>query len=355
MARWWLLGTILMWLATPGLSFASDQSGDGGLDAKAGTPAARTFGSYQEMRDAVVELFQAKKYADAAAILAGALDRYPDKVMSNSYNLALMYASMDSLQRAVRALEEGHRRGIFYAAHAFQPAPWDSLRQLESFQRLLVRNEELRAEAQKKAVMKLEVATPPGYQQGKRYPLFVALHGGGENLAQFRPQWTSPRLRQEFIVAYVQSSQVLAVNGYHWQDEEITRKEIRAAYREVVAECSVDTLRVLIGGFSSGGYGTLVSLFAEILPARGFVILCPEVPADPDSAAMARAAGRGVRGTLLSTELDGRLARQKEYAANLTAHGIDVEVAVTPNVGHWYPDDFERLLDEALARIWPVP
>ncbi len=81
----------------------------------------------------------------------------------------------------------------------------------------------------------------------------------------------------------------------------------------------------------------------------------PEVPADPSQAALAEAVRRGVRGTLLTTERDKRLQRQKEYVAALAAQGMDVRISVTPNTGHWYPDNLEQLIDEALGRITPKP
>ena len=317
--------------------------------------AARVFGTYQEMRGVVMELFEQQRYAEAAAILAGAVARYPDHVEANTFNLALMYASLGDPDEAVRALEDGHRRGIFYGKWSLRGAPWDTLGDLAGFQRALARNAELLAEAQKSAVMKLEVATPDGYDPGRAYPLFIALHGGGENLAQFRPHWTSPRLRKEFIVAYVQSSQVAAMDGYHWQDDAITSRELNEAYRAVVAEYAVDIRRVLVGGFSSGGYGALVTALAGALPAAGFVVLCPEVPVEPNRDSLDEAARRGLRGTLLTTEQDGRLDQQKRFVDCLDQGGLDVRLIVTPDIGHWYPDDLERLIDEALTHVGSPP
>ncbi len=334
-------------------SFASDQVAAETRATQGESAIPSDFADYPSMRAAVVELFRKQRYADAAAILTEALDQYPDKVMANSYNLALMYAGMDSLSRAVGALEEGHRRGIFYGKWSFNGAAWEPLAPLESFQRFRARNEELIAEAQKKAAMKLEVITPPGYDPQRTYPLFVALHGGDETLAEFRPQWTSPRLAREFVVAYVQSSQVASMDGFHWQDDAITRREVGEAYREVLANHAIDTSRVLVGGFSSGGYGSLVTLWAGTLPARGFVILCPEVPPDPPADLIQAAVQRGVRGTLLTSEQDGRLPRQREYVDRLAAGGLDARIIVTPNIGHWYPEDFGMRMDEALERFWP--
>lgn len=317
--------------------------------------SARGFGAYEEMRAAVVELFGQQRYADAAAILAGAVARYPEHVLANTFNLALMYASLGDGEEAARALDDGHRRGVFYGRWSFEGAPWDTLGAVASFRRVLARNAELIAEAQRTSVMKLEVVTPAGYDPERKYPLFIALHGGAENLAQFRPRWTSPRLREEFIVAYVQSSQVAAMDGYHWQDDAITRRELEQAYRTVLAQHAVDTRRVLIGGFSSGGYGALMTLPAETLPIAGFVVLCPEVPPDPGREVVNDLVRRGVRGTLLTTARDGRLEQQRQYIDQLAKGGLDVRFSVTPNAGHWYPEDLEGLIDEALAHIRTRP
>jgi acetyl esterase/lipase len=275
--------------------------------------------------------------------------------MANTFNLALMYAMLGNGEEAVRALEDGHRRGIFYGKWSLQGAPWDTLSRFAGFRRVLARNDELIAAAQETTTMKLDIVPPAHYTAGRTYPLLLALHGGGENIAQFKPRWTSTRLRGEFIVAYVQSSQVAALDGYHWQDDAITRREVRQAFRQVVADYAVDTTRVVVGGFSSGGYGALLTTLDGTLPAVGFVVLCPEVPGDLNQAGVAEATRRGLRGTLLTTEADGRLDRQRQYAEQLTENGLAVRFVVTPNIGHWYPDDLSRLIDEALAHIDAQP
>ncbi len=331
-------------------SFAKDQVAAEVARAQAARDSL-VFGTYVEMRGVVVDLHGQGRFAEAAAILAGAVPRYPDHVMANTFNLALMYARLGNREESVRAFEDGHRRGVFYNRWSFEDAAWDTLRGDSGFEAVLARNDALIAEAQKGSVMKLEVVPPEGYRVDRKYPLFIALHGGGENLEQFRPRWTSPALRRDFIVAYVQSSQVISMSGYHWQDEAITRREIAAAYREVLSRYAVDTSRVVIGGFSSGGFGSLVTFFAETVPASGFVVLCPEIPADASAEALVAAARSGARGTLLTTEQDGRLERQKEYVAHLIERGLDVRLVVTPNIGHWYPDNLEQLLDEALEHV----
>ena len=35
----------------------------------------------------------------------------------------------------------------------------------------------------------------------------------------------------------------------------------------------------------------------------------------------------------------------------MAEEGLPYEFSVTPNIGHWYPDDFAERLDRAIAHI----
>jgi len=311
----------------------------------------REFKDYMEMRAYLGELFQQKKYAEAAALLEGVLDRFPDNIAANAYNLAMMRVLTGELDKAVAALEDGHRRGIFFGLWVFQGNLWKPLNGNPRFEAFLKENAARIEAAEKKAKQIIDVVTPEGYDPSKKYPLFIALHGGGESIAELKPEWNSPRLKKEFITAFLQSTQVAGMTGFHWQKEDMTKREISEAYTKIVAQYPIDTSRVLIGGFSSGGFGSMIMTFSGSVPVRGFVALCPEPPQTITDAAVATAAKRGVRGTLLTTEQDGRIAVQKDLVARLVKLGFDCEIHVTPNIGHWFPKDFPELLDKAIGRI----
>jgi predicted esterase len=311
----------------------------------------REFGTYKEMREYLGELFRQEKYAEAASLLESVLDRFPDNVVANTYNLALARLSLGDTEKTVQALEEGHRRGIFYGIWSFAAKQWEPLKGLPRFEAVIKENQARVAEAQKKASMKIEVATPADYDPGKKCPLFIALHGGGESIADFKPSWTSSRLRGEFITAYIQSSQVASMTGFHWQDLAITRKELETAYRQTLGQYPVDTNRVIIGGFSSGGFGSLAVALKKYLPVRGFVVLCPEVPTTISEEDILASQTRGLRGSLLTTEADNRVEQQRALINRLEKSGLAVDFHLTPAIGHWYPKDFEALLDNAIGFI----
>jgi predicted esterase len=313
--------------------------------------AKKEFADYREMRAFLGELFQQKRYEEAAALLESVLDRFPANVLANTFNLAAARVYLGQPDKAVEALEEGHRRGVFYGLWDFIAELWGPLRGTPRFQAFLKANQVRVDEAQAKAVLLTDVVTPEGYDPAKTYPLFIALHGGGETVAELKPLWTSPRLRSEFITVYVQSTQVASMKGFHWQDAALTRRDVEAAYTRVLGRYPVDTGRVLVGGFSSGGYGAMVVSFGGLIPVRGFVALCPGVPEALTDAEVLAAKARGLGGTLLTTELDQRVEAQRALAERLQKLGLAVEFHLSPNIGHWFPEDFGARLDRAIGHI----
>jgi len=336
------LPPVVFWIVLlAGVSTAGDP---GALQAQERT--------YQEMRGEVVELYDQEKFGEAAAILENALEAFPDHIMANCVNLALMNVRMGALAESLKALEYGLDHGIWYGKYTFLDPIWAPMQEHSGWPALEARIEESKAAAARLVKPRLEVVLPEGYDPASRYPLFLALHGGGENVDLFMPNWTSQVLGREFIVAFPQSTQLIAMDGYNWtEDIDLSLKEIREAYTKVVSQYSVNEDEVIVGGFSSGGVASLEVVLKDALGVNGFVVLCPAMP-DGFSADEARyAAGRGVRGTLLTTEMDGRLDQQREMADIMKAEGLPLVVHVTPDIGHWYPDDLAELIDQAITHI----
>jgi predicted esterase len=264
----------------------------------------------------------------------------------------LMYVKLGALDKGIASLRKGLSRGIWYGKYDFSADVWKPLKENEGFREIRQLNEARRLEAQKKVRPRLDVTVPEDYEAGRKYPLFIALHGGGENIDVFKPQWTSPLLQREFIVAYPQSTQLIAPDGYNWtEDVLLALKEIRAVYDRIIREYPVNTAEVIVGGFSSGGVASLEIVLNDTFPVEGFIALCPAKPDDFTPEKVSAAQRRGIRGTLLTTEMDGRLGAQKEMAEVMRAAGLLQEFIITPDVGHWYPDDLGEKIDAAIKGI----
>ncbi|MDH4218869.1 MAG: hypothetical protein OEY18_04965 [Candidatus Aminicenantes bacterium] len=310
------------------------------------------FASYKEMRARIGKLYKQKRYAEAAEILGKALMQFPDHLHANTYNLALMHVQLKEYKKALMALEYGLEQGIWFGKYDFFAEMWTPLKETEGFKAFEQKNEAKKQKAQKAVKPKLEVLVPEDYDKSKKYPLFLALHGGGENIDVFKPQWTSDMLQDKFIVAFPQSSQIVSMDGYNWtEDIELSKKEIKEAYEKIIQNYPVDTSRVIVGGFSSGGVASLEVVLNDTVPVIGFVVLCPAKPEDFTAQKVAEAKKRGIKGTLLTTEMDPRLPDQKEMAEIMKAQNFPLEFIVTPNIGHWYPEDLGEMIDAAITYI----
>ena len=312
----------------------------------------KDFSSYPEMRDQLGKLYQQKKFREAADLIERHLDRFPENRLANSYNLALVCLHLEDYEKSLRVLGDAVSRGLWFGQHSFEDPLWEPLKKLEGFAEFERANTALIAEARKGSSPRLEVVRPQGYAEGRSYPLFLAIHGGNSNITEFRTIWTSETLRREFLVAYPQSSQVWAKDRFSWhEDMDLAVQEIGEAFRKTMGAFPVAAGEIFVGGFSAGGEATLEVVLSGAVPARGFVVLCPAKPKSFTVENIRRAAGRGVRGVILTTEFDGRVEEQKEMAAIMNREGIPVEIVVTADLGHWFPDDLDKQIDRALAFV----
>ena len=67
--------------------------------------------------------------------------------------------------------------------------------------------------------------------------------------------------------------------------------------------------------------------------------------------AVAEARERGLRGTILTTELDPWLPVQREMVEILEKTGLQHRFVVTPDIGHWIPDDLGAQIDDSIDHI----
>lgn len=314
-----------------------------------GQDGTKVFSGYGEMRQYFGELYQQKKFTEAAALLEHHIDKFPDNLLANAYNLAIVYGQMEQYDKGIEILKYAHEQDIWFSKYAFEGDIWIPYKELDEFDVVFHRNEELRAEAQKQAKTIYEVVTPEVYKKGKEYPLFIALHGGGSNIEEFRESWFSGTMQKEFITLYVQSSQIIAMNGFNWtEDLEISKKEIAEAFDQVSEDYSINEKEIIVGGFSSGGVAAMEVVLSETIPAIGFIALCPGKPDSFTEESVKAAKKNNMRCTLFTTEFDQRLDLQKEMAETFESVGLAHQFIISPDTGHWFPENFDQMLDDAI-------
>jgi len=314
-----------------------------------------TFKTYQDMRAHLIELYSQDKFNEAAELLLWAREEFPDYLFNNTYNLILMYARMEQYEKGIEALQYALDRGMWFAPYFFETELWKPLTEQAGYDTIRIQSEVFKREAQMKAKPDLLVVTPDTFNPDKTYPLFIALHGGSENIQIFKDRWRSQKMLEEFITAYPQSSQVIAMNGFWWHENiEQTRNEIAEAYQKVVCEYPVDRNNVIIGGFSSGSLAALEIVLSNVIPVAGFIALCPDLPESFSEENVKNAKDRGIRGVLITGEQDERRPLHDKMIETFRNVGLPHQYIVIPDIGHNYPNDLDAMIDQAIDQIRSV-
>lgn len=320
--------------------------------ACAGPKSTFPFEDYPSMRARVGELYQAGSLQEAAELLEAALPRFPSNLETNAFNLALIYGQLGEPEKGMKAMHAAMDQGVWFNIYIFDNAALAPYRDLDGFDEIVARNDALRRADQEGTAPGVKMVLPEGFSDDRAYPLFIALHGGGGNMEDFSTIWKSDLLRREFIIAYLQSSLKVSMTGYAWtQDLEVSRREITDAYHAIVDEYPINTEEVVVGGFSAGGIAALKVILEDDFPLAGFVVLCPAQPDGFTAGTLLKVRDRGVRGTILTTEMDPNIDIQREMARLLEEVRFPYEFHVTPDIGHWFPDNLPELIDSALKHI----
>lgn len=303
---------------------------------------------YEEIDARADKHFAAGEYEDIIALMGNARDNCPGHLYEILINTALAHLFSKNTAEFLDTLEE--MTGLGY----FSDLSWgvfDSIREENRFKALAEKNDRLKETAQKNARMDYKVVPPRDYDPGKPCPVFFALHGNGESLEYFTYLWPEEVLTEVgFMVVYIKSSQVLCTNASGWTDDySITRRDILSCYKRVEREYNLDRDTIIVGGFSGGSIASIETVMANLLPARGFIALCPSLKPEsftPENAQ--KAASRGARGVIFEGELEGDVPAEQEMMETMKKAHFPFRFIVNPGTGHAFPEDFPARLAQAV-------
>jgi len=103
----------------------------------------------------------------------------------------------------------------------------------------------------------------------------------------------------------------------------------------------------VLTGFSRGAYAAPV--IARMHPGRWPYLVLIEANVPLSAAGLRKAGVRAV--AFLAGEVGTELAGERKTDAELTQAGFPSRLFVMPRVGHFYPDDMEKLMADALAFV----
>jgi len=297
-------------------------------------------------------LCSAGEYAAAYQLATREASRFPASVQSTIYNWRFCTAClMGDPALALRLIEEALDAGHWYGeADLREDSDLAALQGMPEFERLIAIASQRRDEALAQAKPELKILVPAN--GAAPYPLLLALHGNSSNIADSERHWRST-VEQGWLVALPQSSQPMGAQTYGWNDRDWAVREITQHAATVREQYPIDSARVVVAGFSSGGGLAAWLALSGKLPARGFIGVGPFL-ANVESVLPLIEAPREplLRGYLVASQRDAYCYNVAQKLAELLPpHGIACELELHPDLGHDFPPEFERSLIKGLDFI----
>ena len=306
-----------------------------------------TWKNFTELDAHGQQLFDAAQYDTFIALYESELDHFPQHLPQMIYDLAYVCLIKGNRKRCIGYLSAGLERGYFFAL-----PPWglfvQQLGQDKKFQKLLAYNQKLQGIARQSAQPQWVVQVPNGFDPFQSYPLLLSLHGYRQNSQTMQRFWHAPCLQESFLHAYLQSSQVVDLQNYGWDDDQIAIQEITQMASEITDHYPVQLDKMLVGGFSQGGTLSIEIALTQALPVCGFIALCPARPDSLRPEALINMREMGLKGVILTGEHDQALPKQQAMVREFEESRLPHLFTIAPDQGHWFPNDLPHQLDLAM-------
>jgi predicted esterase len=313
---------------------------------------------FQELAEQIYQHFTKQTYAEGLSLVTEKLPDYPEEFAHLNYLRICLAARLENFVVANKILESTLASGIWYSEVLLRQSPsLAALQGQEEFERLAEISQKLRQADG--ADIPLLVARPqdaclPG-EPG--CPALFFLHGNMDTAQNNFKQWAHLSA-SGWLVITPQSSQGMWTGSYMWADYPTTWKEFEHHYTNVSSQYSLDTSKLLIGGFSMGAEMALTMALKGGFPAKGFILLGPGGPLLNEvkewQPMIDRSRAKGLRGVIWMGAADETIPRDnvQKLADMLNTAGIPTLLETFPALGHAYPPDFEAVAGRAINFIF---
>jgi phospholipase/carboxylesterase len=192
------------------------------------------------------------------------------------------------------------------------------------------------------------IVTPSDLDRKEPAPLIVAFHGYGDRPENYTRFWSEPAGEYGAILAVPRGLRPVG-NGFGWGSVDEADAILLQTIDEVKRRYEFDPDRLIVTGFSQGGFIALAlglrhpRMFAGVIPIAGPYI--PEVDAPP------RARRGYPRYFFMVGERDRSVSEMRRAARDYEAAGFAVRLRVLVDTGHNFPRESDRELSIALGWV----
>jgi pimeloyl-ACP methyl ester carboxylesterase len=269
-----------------------------------------------------------------------------------------LLARLEDYHGALQMLDEALEAGYWYGEVLLHRSPsWKPLQGLPAFERLVERNQALRA-AEQAALFPLLTLRPQGEcgTDGLPCPLLIGLHGN-RSTAQAELDYWKAAAGAGWLVAAPQSTQAVWKQAYVWDDLEITRAEILHHLDALKRQYSVDPSHIVLAGHSMGGEAAAWLALTGAVETRGFIAVAPSGPFldEPSSwqPFIEQASGRGLSGYFIAGSRDTKtsLDNLRIFMDMLTEAGIPSNLEIVHGADREFAPEFSSAVLRGLGFI----
>lgn len=284
-------------------------------------------------------------YEEALHVASWCYEEFSEHENQLLLDLGILHGLLDHQKASLDFFHKAFDKGIWYPK-VFMESLWEFV----WFESVVERWMEFSQREQFESDMAYEFLSSETISKDK--PVFLALHGWGEDIALFRQFWTSEKLKNDYNTVLVQSSQMIGAYHYQWTDYALAKKDIQRVLKILEEEYGLSTDQLLVGGFSEGATTSLKLALRETdMNIKGFVALNPDKPTEMTVETIKEMKEKNVRGGIITGDQDECYEDQKEMKALFDAVGFSLEWIVTKDFGHWFPKDLNEKIDSVLKCI----
>jgi predicted esterase len=318
-----------------------------GVVAEAGQPV-----TVQAAQSAFNDAYRQEDWPRAIAVGLDLAQMLPDNALVK-YNLACAYALSGDPDSALHWLGRAAASGFTQLSHFDADTDLDSVRDRPGFPsvRAAVAENENRHRKEieiRASTSPLLIVASPDHDRKLPAPLIIAFHGYGDRAANYPRFWSGPAGEYGAILAVPQGLQPVG-DGFGWGNVDEADVIFQRALKEVGREYAVDPERVVLTGFSQGGFIALAlglrypDRLVGVIPMAGPYI--PEVDAPPPARA------GDPRYYFIVGSRDRAVSDVRRAAKDYESAGFDVKLRIVQSTGHNFPQDSARELDAALKWV----
>ena len=313
------------------------------------------YDKYWQLEGQVTTLYNQSNNIGALNLLEGAekclcKDEFNKHLFEIMMTKADFYSALKMYDKSIKVISDLIISGLPCDNDIFDG---EGIKSHPRYDELKAKNYILLEKAKRDAKFKYEVHMPKDYIKGKKYGLFIGLHGDPGNIEEFSEYWKPDEfLRHNLICVYVQASQLYHHNGFCWNlDPLISRNEIKECYSILKKQYSIDEKCVIIGGFSGGAIASLDITFADVIPIKGFICLGPDISRAFTRDNVKLAVSRNVKGVFMEGEVLVPEPSQEKMIKIFDEVELKYEFYINKEIGHAVPKDLQDKLNKALNFI----